>query len=105
MYLNIINQFILFIQLSSIITGYLYSGHEFSLMQDYYTDSNKNTQPISPSAPHFINQPPAQVIFLNETGLVLPCSVYSQPKSTIKWLQPNAFDVNSYLPYNGKYNF
>lgn len=102
----LINQLILLIKLS-LVASYLYSGHEFSLLQDYYIDStsrtsNQNLQSIGPSAPQFVNQPPTQIAFLNETGLVLPCSVYSQPKPTIKWLQPNAFDANSYLPYNGK---
>lgn len=100
---------LLFAQLYS-ITCYLYSNHDYAnLMQDYYSDAahrstQSNFQSNLPSAPQFINQPPSQVIFFNETGIVLPCSVYAQPKAIIKWLQPNTFDVNSYLTYNnGKF--
>lgn len=89
--------------------GYLYSGHDFNLLPDLYSPDNGAQRSPSnfghsnaPSAPQFLVQPPSQVTFLNETGLVLPCSVYAQPKATIKWLQPNAFDVNSYL-YNGEW--
>lgn len=100
------NQLILFAHLCLSVAGYLYSGHEF--MPELYDGAHRspsNYLPASaPSAPQFLAQPPAQVTFLNETGLVLPCSVYAQPKATIKWLQPNAFDANSYL-YNGKCSF
>lgn len=98
------NHFVLITHLYS-VTSYLYSGHDFNLMQDFYsTDAHRssslNFQSNVPSAPQFLSQPPSQVTFLNETGLILPCSVYAQPKATIKWLQPNTFDVNSYLLYN-----
>jgi len=81
--------------------GYLYSGHDYSnlysnQMQNYYSD----TAHRQPSAPQFINQPPAQVIFFNESNLALPCPAYATPKATIKWFQPTTFDVNSYLLYN-----
>lgn len=97
--------FLLLVQLYSTV-GYLYAGHEYSnLMQDLYSDAgHRSTQQFQqsniPTAPQFANQPPTQVTFFNETGLILPCSVYAQPKAIIKWLQPNTFDVNSYLIYN-----
>lgn len=98
------NQLILFAYFCLSAAGYLYSGHEF--MPELYDGAHRSSySPANvPSAPQFLAQPPSQVTFLNETGLVLPCSVYAQPKATIKWLQPNAFDVNSYL-YNGKWLF
>lgn len=100
-----INQLILFAHLCLSVAGYLYSGHEFNSMPKLYDGAHRSSSSFSPanapSAPQFLAQPPSKVTFLNETGLVLPCSVNAQPKATIKWLQPNAFDVNSYL-YNGK---
>ena len=102
----LINQLILLTHVYS-IASYLYSGHEF--IQDFYTAADAHRphhfQTNNPSAPQFLNQPPSQVTFLNETGLVLPCNVYAQPKATIKWLQPNSFDVNSYLLYNNGRHF